>query len=682
MVAIVVGYLALVTLRRHPLAVRAFEIALPAPVVAAGQVLVSVLDWALAGAVLYVLMPQTLNLSFLDLLAVFLVAQIAGLVSHVPGGLGVFESVVLLLLHEHTAPPAVAAALLAYRLVYYLAPLAIATLLLGGHEMLARRAEVMRATKVLGTWFTGVLPWVFAVATLASGAVLLLSGATPAEPERLAWLRPLLPLPVLEASHLLGSLAGAVLLLLAWGLARRLDAAYLLSIALLAAGAVFSLLKGLDYEEASFLTLIMAALIPCRRHFYRKAALGSEPLSPGWVAAVVLVVAASFWLGLFVHKHVEYSAELWWHFAFRADAPRFLRASVLVASFLVLFAAYRLLRPAPPEPSLPDEADLARAEALVVRSSDTSANLALLGDKALLFSESGRGFLMYAVEGRSWVALGDPVGTPEHRSELVWRFREMCDRHDGWPVFYEVGTQNLPLYLDLGLSLVKLGEEARVPLAQFSLEGGERKSLRQSVRKLEREGCSFEWLEPGQVSPLIEQLKAVSDAWLSDKNVREKRFSLGRFDPPYLARFPLGVVYRHGRMIAFSNIWAGAGAEELSPDLMRFVSDAPNGTMDFLFVHLMLAGKSRGFRWFNLGMAPLSGLEHRPLAPLWTKVGAFVYRHGENFYNFQGLRAYKEKFDPHWSPKYLASPGGLALPVILTNVAALISGSLKGVFTR
>ncbi|MGH8632077.1 MAG: phosphatidylglycerol lysyltransferase domain-containing protein [Burkholderiales bacterium] len=278
--------------------------------------------------------------------------------------------------------------------------------------------------------------------------------------------------------------------------------------------------------------------------------------------------------------------------------------------------------------------------------------------------------------------MGDPVGAPEERSELVWRFREICDRHDGWPVFYEVGTQSLPLYLDLGLSLVKLGEEARVPLAQFSLEGGERKSLRQSVRKLEREGCSFEWLEPAQVPPLIPQLKAVSDAWLSDKKVREKRFSLGRFDAPYLARFPFGVAYRNGRMIAFSNIRAAAGAEELSPDLMRFVSDAPNGTMDFLFVHLMLAGKNRGFRWFNLGMAPLSGLEHRPLAPLWTKVGAFVYRHGENFYNFQGLRAYKQKFDPHWSPKYLASPGGLALPVMLTNVASLISGNLKGVFAR
>jgi phosphatidylglycerol lysyltransferase len=104
--------------------------------------------------------------------------------------------------------------------------------------------------------------------------------------------------------------------------------------------------------------------------------------------------------------------------------------------------------------------------------------------------------------------------------------------------------------------------------------------------------------------------------------------------------------------------------------------------MDYLLVHLMLAGKARGYRWFNLGMAPLSGLPDRALAPAWAKLGAFVFRHGEHFYNFQGLRQYKEKFEPQWQPKYLASPGGLALPIIMANIATLISGSLKGVFAR
>ena len=115
---------------------------------------------------------------------------------------------------------------------------------------------------------------------------------------------------------------------------------------------------------------------------------------------------------------------------------------------------------------------------------------------------------------------------------------------------------------------------------------------------------------------------------------------------------------------------------------MRYLPEAPNGVMDYLFLELMLWGHKEGYRWFNLGMAPLSGLQDHALTPLWNRLGAFVFRHGEHFYNFQGLREYKEKFDPLWEPKYLASPGGLMLPRMLIDIASLISGGLKGVVTK
>jgi phosphatidylglycerol lysyltransferase len=104
--------------------------------------------------------------------------------------------------------------------------------------------------------------------------------------------------------------------------------------------------------------------------------------------------------------------------------------------------------------------------------------------------------------------------------------------------------------------------------------------------------------------------------------------------------------------------------------------------MDYLFVELMLWGARAGYGQFNLGMAPLSGLEAHPLAPLWHRLGTLIFKQGEHFYNFEGLRAYKEKFDPLWRPKYLAAPGGMSLPTILLDVAALISGGIRGVFSR
>ncbi|MDE2053011.1 MAG: DUF2156 domain-containing protein, partial [Gammaproteobacteria bacterium] len=90
--------------------------------------------------------------------------------------------------------------------------------------------------------------------------------------------------------------------------------------------------------------------------------------------------------------------------------------------------------------------------------------------------------------------------------------------------------------------------------------------------------------------------------------------------------------------------------------------------------------RDHGYLWFNLGMAPLSGLDRHPLAPAWHRVGNFVFRHGEHFYNFEGLRRYKAKFDPHWEPKYLIARGGIALPRVLMDISVLIAGGVKELF--
>jgi phosphatidylglycerol lysyltransferase len=325
---------------------------------------------------------------------------------------------------------------------------------------------------------------------------------------------------------------------------------------------------------------------------------------------------------------------------------------------------------------------LEKAHEIVTKSRKTYANLALLGDKALFFSENQTAFIMYGVEGQSRVVLGDPVGPEGEMTELVWQFHEMCDQYDGWTVFYEIQQQNADIYLDLGLTLYKLGEEARISLKDFSLEGSDRRGLRRTHHKVEGKGCIFKIIPSTEISSHLPELKVISDTWLKEKNTKEKKFSLGFLKEEYLKQFPAGIVQKDGKILAFTNIFLGAEKEELSADLMRFLPEAPNGVMDYLFIELMLWGKREGYKWFNLGMAPLSGLENDVLAPIWNRLGTFIFRHGEHFYNFQGVREYKEKFDPVWEPKYLASPGGLQLPRILINIASLISGGLKGVVTK
>jgi phosphatidylglycerol lysyltransferase len=352
------------------------------------------------------------------------------------------------------------------------------------------------------------------------------------------------------------------------------------------------------------------------------------------------------------------------------------------AIVLVLVAVRRLMTPAPHDAPVPTDQQLDDAARIIATQHATSPMLVFLRDKSLLFNEARTAFLMYAVQGRSWVALGDPVGPPDTHVDLIRRFLERCDDFGGVPVFYEIGASGLHLYADFGLRFVKIGEAARVDLRKFTLENRAGYRHRQSLKRVEKAGAAFRVLEPEEVIERLPELRQVSEDWLAGRAAAEKGFSLGFFDEAYVARFPVAIVEREGHILAFANMWSGAGRGELSLDLMRHRSDAPSGIMESLVVHLMQWGQQHGYRHFVLGMAPLSGFEASPAASLWNRLGAFVYEYGEAIYNFQGLRAFKAKFHPDWEPHYLAYPGGLRLPRIMADVSALVAGGYRQIFRK
>ena len=675
------AYVALPLVRRAPIRIRGFDLPLPSPTVAAAQLLVSAIDWALAAGVLYVLLPAS-GMRFPAFLGAFVVAQLLGLASHVPGGVGVFEGTMVLVTKPFMESSALLPALLVYRVVYYLMPLTIALVALIADELHQRRAQAARMTTLAGRLTDRLTPPLLALFTFLSGVVLLFSGATPAAAGRLALLERVLPAGIIEASHLLSSVLGAALLLLSQGLARRLDVAYALTAGAMALGIGASLLKGVDYEEAAILAAVLLILWRARPAFDRRAAFFDTRFSPGWMLSVAAALGASIWLGAFAYKHVDYSHELLWQFELYSEASRFLRGTVAAAALLLLFAFARLIRPAPHDVDGPTDADLDDASSAIACQTGTSANLVYLRDKGVLFDESRRAFIMYAVQGRTWVALGDPVGPPECSGPLIRLFLERCDDYGGVPAFYEISKDHLHRYADFGLTFVKLGEEARVNLPAFSLDGARAAKHRQAMRYLEKAGASFRIVPPPEVPVIMDQLRAVSDDWLREKSAAEKGFSLGSFDPEYISRFPVAIVEKNGEIFAFANLWADAHLFELSVDLMRYREGAPKEVMEAIFVSLMSWAKAQGYQWFSLGMAPLSGFERSPVAPLWSRVGSFVFEHGGPFYNFQGLRAYKEKFHPDWEPRYLVYPGGFRLPQILGDISALIAGGYLKILRR
>jgi phosphatidylglycerol lysyltransferase len=676
----VVSFIVLTIFKKQPIRFRSWEFEIPSVWLTLGLIGLACLDWCFFAAILYALLPAH-TVSFPVFLSVFLTAQTVGLASHVPGGLGVFESVFILLFPEIPVSAKVGS-LMVFRAVYYLLPLGLSAVLMGSYELVQRKHQVSKAAAIVSQWGSAVVPHFFSIITFMGGIILLFSGATPADHHRMHWLTHVMPLPVLEISHFMASIMGVMLLILAWGIHQRRDSAWHLTLYLLAGGALFSLLKGIDYEEAIILIVMFFILLPAGHHFYRKTSFTNDRFSPGWFIAISIVIASSIWLGFFSYKHITYSNELWWQFSFHSHVSRFLRAGVGSIVVFCAFAIFKLISPVRITISLRTDIDETVIRPIIQTSTSTTAQLALLGDKNFLISEKRDAFIMYGISGRSMISMGDPVGNDSSCMSLIWQFRDLCDQQNAWPVFYEINTEQLPRYLDIGLTLLKMGEEARVDLHEFSLEGGSKKSFRYNKKRIESEGFSFEIVPLHQIEANMPVLREISNTWLAHKNTREKRFSLGFFDERYLKENPIAVVRKGDSIVAFANLWLTYNKTELSIDLMRYVSTAPKGVMDYLFTNIILWGKEQGYSWFNLGMAPFSGMESKRYAPLWNRLGSFLFNHGEEIYNFQGLRQFKEKFDPVWQPKYMAVPGGFSLPLILRDISTLISGGLKGVFSK
>ena len=528
-------------------------------------------------------------------------------------------------------------------------------------------------------------PATAALLTLGAGVMLLASGATPSEPQRFVRLMEIEPVILIELSHFVSSILGLILVMLAFGLRARLDAAHAASLIVLFVAAPLSLVKGFIWEETTVLVGLAVLLAPLRFAFPRKARLTSMEVTPGWLASAVCLLLGAGLLGLWSFQNADYGDKPWWRVMADADAERSLRAWIGAAVALLAFGVWRLLASAA-TPAIVGDSDpmFQKVRAILASAVDSRpiANLALLGDKRFLFSGSGESFLMFGVRGRSWIAIGPPVGQPDERLELLWRFRELADAHAARPGLYNLEPEDLPDVVELGFSIQKLGESAQTPLETFSLEGRKRGNLRRAWRKAAEEGATFEVVQPQAVTLLLDELRRVSDAWLAAHAGGEKTFSMGGFYPRYVAEFPVAVVRWQGRIIAFATLWTTSSKAEYSIDLMRYVDEGPQNIMDYLFVELMAWGRAQGYVAFDFGMAPLAGLEDRPLAPTLSRVGRLIFDRGEEIYNFQGVRRYKDKYDPLWQPCYVAAPQKWAIPMVLADASLLASGGVAGLAKR
>jgi phosphatidylglycerol lysyltransferase len=617
------------------------------------------------------------------LVAGYAVGILFWIVSITPQGIGVVEGVMALTFTSLGIPGAVAATVtLTFRGLTFWLPMLLGFLAVQRMRTFAPNRRTL--TETWGVRFAAIL-----VALM--GLVNVLSAVTPRIANRVAILERHSPLAVRHGGHLTAILSGFALLALASGLSRRKRAAWLLTIVVLGLSAISHLIKGLDYEEALLAGGLGVVLWGMRYQFHAR----SDPPSIQQ-GLRVLFGAFVFTLGYgtlgfyLLDRHFSVSFGFWdalrqtvvMFVAFYNPGlqpitgfGRFFAASIYVVGAATFgYAIWSLLRPILVRQPATEEERL-RAGKLVEQYGRSSlARFTLFNDKAYYFSPGGS-FIAYAVMGRVAVALGDPIGPESDFPGAIESFKTLCARNDWMTCFYQAQPQTLELYKNADFDAVCVGNEGIVNLETFSLEGKAGKPVRTPVNRMVKLGHKFTLYQPPIPEDVLNELRAISDEWLTMMHGTEKRFSLGWFEDEYVRNSPIGAVSTpEGWISAFVNFIPEYQLNEITVDLMRRRKEVENGTMEFLFASMFEWAKAQGYQSFNLGLSALSGVGERPDDAAIERGMHFIYENVNQFYNFKGLHEFKEKFHPEWSPRYLIYPGTTSLAACWLAVVEANSG--------
>ncbi len=517
--------------------------------------------------------------------------------------------------------------------------------------------------------------------TLGSGLLNIYSVVRPIMPHRFQVAENVFSLQFIHLSRFLTLLIGFILVISAINIYKRKKRAYYLVLSLSGFSIFFHLIKGLNYEEAMVSLLLFLTLILSRKYFTVKSSIPNLTLGFfRFATAIALALAygiAGFWFlesrEFGINFHIGYAIKETFKYLILIGDPSlvphtnharwFLDSLYVMTITSIVYAIYALFRPVIFQyRTLPHERELAKK---IVETHGQSAMdfFKFWPDKSFFFSPSQNSFIAYRVANNFAIALADPVGPEQEIKSILEDFRDYCTENDWGISFHQTLTDFLPIYESLGFRKLKIGDDAITDLNQFSLEDKERKDFRHIIRKIEETGVFFKQYQPPISEELLLKLKQVSDEWLKIPGRRERQFTLGVFEPDYVASTQIYTAENSkNEVLAFLNQIPSYKKGEATIDLMRRRTDSPNGIMDYLFVKLILALKSEGFERFNLGMAPMSGFQEDEEASVEEKAIHYFFQHLNFLFSYQGLKKYKAKFATFWEPRYVVHQNPLDLP--------------------
>ena len=528
-----------------------------------------------------------------------------------------------------------------------------------------------------------------AVLIFILGIVNIISVLTPALPERLRLLKDYLLVDFVSFSNSFVFVAGLFLLVTAAFMLRGLRTAWWFAVALSIISIFGNIAKGIDYEEATIAFLIVGSLIATRKQYYVKTnpKLGTVGLQTAVlsIAAVMLYGVVGFYFLDKRHFHIDFnifqsfrytlqnffligSRDLIPHDAFARDFIYLIKISGFAS---IAFLIYSLVRPYVFRIT-PEEEEIARAKSLTKQYGNSAVDyFKTYSDKLIFTPTEINAFISYRVSRNFAVVLENPVA--ENREEMkkcIVSFSKYAYENGLKEIYYRVPKESLPVYNELSRKSLFLGQEGVVDLSSFSLEGGDKKSIRNALNKIKEQGYTTHVNTPPLRDGLMQKLKAVSDEWLKLTEREEIIFSQGMFvEREIKDQTVISVENSEEKIIAFLNIIPDHVKNEGTYDLLRKTADAPNGIMDYILLELFKYFKDNGIQYINLGFAPMSGLDdpHN----FTEKSMKFAYEKIRSFSHYKGQRDYKDKFNPIWNDKYLIYSNDydlLQVPGVLARV--------------
>lgn len=637
-----------------------------------GLIIVSTVEWIFA-FLLFWIVAHVLNIpiSLTHLFPIFTVAACAGIISMIPGGLGSFDLVILMGFEFYHIPSEkVLLVLLLYRLSYYFIPFIFAIGLFGKYYLNLLDAQYKQIFNVI---IKNLSHWILTLLVFISGIILLLSASLPGVLDRIKFIREFLASPLMGFSHQLTVVAGFLLILLSRGIEYKVRWAYYSTLAVLIFASLLCLVKGFDYEETIYLSIVALMLIISKKRFYRL----NFVITWGRAAFDFLVIIFFTLLYILIGYHNLPESKLkipsFIQKYMIIDAGDLIISAIigLIIAGIIMFCTYMVTKPRTPR-FVQIETDKILNH-FSKYGGTVLSHLVFLHDKKVFWNETGQVMIMYERFADKLVILGDPIGDEEQFFHAIEEFQDFADLYGYTPAYYQVTKELLPKLHENGYDFFKLGEEAFVDIESFSLSGSKMKGLRATRNKFVKEGYTFEVIEPPFSKKQFQELKKISDLWLDGK--KEKGFSLGFFDKNYLETAPIAILKDSDEQtIAFASIMPIYDNHiTLSIDLMRHIPNSPSGTMDFLFLELFEWGKLNGYKRFNLGMAPLANVGLSKYSFIGEKIASQIYTHGNFVYQFKGLKKFKEKYANNWEPKYLAYRKKTSLPITMVQIALLIA---------